>query len=202
MNPSSPLHPPEETIERYVRGKLSNTELDAFEEHLLTCVPCQSSAEELDMFVRTMKEAAQELAHQPTPRRDWFWSMQIRGHRVAWTSAFIAVAALAIFVPVWNPGSQAISLAVTRGAEPAVHAKAKVPIVLQLDLTGLAPSSDQYVVEVVDSSGNPVATYKALASGDKLAVKIPERLSAGQYWIRLYFSTKNDLLREFGLAMD
>ncbi len=202
MNPSSPMHPPEETIERYVRGKLSNTELDAFEEHLLTCIPCQSCAEELDTFVRTMKEAAQELEHQPPLRRDWLRSMQISGPRVAWTAAFVAAAVLVVFVPARNPGSQAVSLVVTRGAESAVHAKARVPIMLQLDLTGLAPLADQYVVEVVDSSGNQVGTYEAPASGDKLSVKIPERLSAGQYWIRLRSSPKSDLLREFGLAMD
>src|SRR5258708_38993273 len=104
MNPSSPMHPPEETIERYVRGKLSNAELDAFEEHLLTCVPCQSCAEELDTFVRTIREAAQELEHQPPLRRDWFWSMPISGLRLAWTAAFVAVAALVIVIPARSPG--------------------------------------------------------------------------------------------------
>jgi methionine-rich copper-binding protein CopC len=58
------------------------------------------------------------------------------------------------------------------------------------------------VVEVVDSSGNLVGTYKAPASGDKLTVKIPDRLRAGQYWVRLHALAKSDLLREFGLAMD
>jgi hypothetical protein len=202
MNPSTQMHPSEETIERYVRGKLSNDELDSFEEHLLACVACQSCAEALDIFVRTIREAAHELEHQPPPRRDWLRSMPISSPRVAWTVAFIAAAALVIFIPSRNPGLQDISLAVTRGAESAVHGKAKVPIMLQLDLTGLAFLSDQYVVEVVDSSGNPVGTYKAPASGDKLTVKIPERLSAGQYWIRLHAPAKSDLLREFGLAMD
>jgi len=196
------MHPQEEVIERYVRGKLSNAELDVFEEHLLTCVPCQSCTEELDTFVRTMKEAAHELEHQPSPRRDWFRSMQISGSRIAWTVAFVAVAAVVVSIPARNPGSQAVSLAVTRGAESSVHAKAKVPIMLQLDLTGLAPLSNEYVVEVVDSSGNSVGTYKARAPGDKLSVEIPKRLSAGQYWIRLRSSSKSDLLREFGLAID
>src|SRR5437879_6435665 len=123
MNPSSPLHPPEEIIERYVRGKLSNGELDSFEEHLLTCVPCQSCTEELDTFVRSLKQAVKELEHPSPPLRDWFRSMSISGSRVAWTAAFVAVAALIVFVPGRNTGSQAISLAVTRGAESAVHAK-------------------------------------------------------------------------------
>jgi hypothetical protein len=202
MKPSSPQHPPEETIERYVRGKLSDAELDVVEEHLLTCVPCQSSAEELDTFVRTIKEAAKELKHQPPLRRDWLRSMLSSGYRVTWTVAFLAVAALVIMIPARNPGSQAISLGVTRGGESAVHAKAKVPIMLELDLTGLVPSPDPYVIEVVDSSGNLVGTYKAPASGDKLAVKIPDRLSAGQYWIRLHSSPNNDMVREYGLAMD
>jgi methionine-rich copper-binding protein CopC len=201
MNPSTQMHPSEETIERYVRGKLSNDELDSFEEHLLACVRCQSCAEALDMFVRTIKEAAHELEHQP-PRRDSFWSMPISSPRVAWTLAFVAAAMFVILIPSRNPGSQDISLAATRGGESAVHGKAKVPITLQLDLTGLAPLSDQYVVEVVDSSGNLVGTYKAPASGDKLTVKIPDRLRAGQYWVRLHTLAKSDLLREFGLAMD
>ncbi len=205
MNPSSPLHPPEETIERYVRGKLSDAELDAFEEHLLSCVPCQNSAEELDMFVGATRAAAQELEHRPPSRLEWFRSMLTSGPRMAWTAAFVAAAALIIVIPGRNPGSQAISLAVTRGAE-AVHAKPRIPIDLRLDLAGLPSAVDPWVVEIVDSAGTVIDTYRASPDGDKLLVKIPKRFAAGQYWIRLYATTqeepKRELLREFGLTVD
>jgi hypothetical protein len=210
MNPSSPLHPPEETIERYVQGKLSDAELDVFEEHLLACVPCQTSAEELDTFIRATRAAAQALRQGPPSRLEWFRSMLISGPRMAWTAAIVAAAALILVIPARNPGSQAISLAVTRGSEPPVHARANVPIDLRLGVAGLGSSTDLFVIEVVDAAGSVVDTYKAPPAGDELAVKIPARLGAGQYWIRLYASTKNeqknqpksDLLREFGLTVD
>ena len=51
MNIATSSHFPEDVLERYAMGKLSNQESEPLEEHLLVCVPCQQRLAELDEFL-------------------------------------------------------------------------------------------------------------------------------------------------------
>jgi anti-sigma factor RsiW len=56
------MHPSEETIERYTMGRLTEPELECFEEHLLHCADCQDRVAEADRFVPVIREALTAVA--------------------------------------------------------------------------------------------------------------------------------------------
>jgi hypothetical protein len=61
----------DETIERYAMGRLSGSSLVRFEQHLLLCEQCQSSAQQADLYVAVMRSALARLDadHQGDERR-------------------------------------------------------------------------------------------------------------------------------------
>lgn len=58
-------HFPDDILEKYAIGKLSDQESEPVEEHLLLCSVCQERLEELDDFVQAIRIALADPA--PTP---------------------------------------------------------------------------------------------------------------------------------------
>lgn len=58
---NSDHHFPEETLEAYALGKLSDEVSALLEEHLLVCSTCQARLDEVDEYIRVMKAAASGL---------------------------------------------------------------------------------------------------------------------------------------------
>ena len=56
---------PENLLEQYAMGKLSNDSCAALEEHLLICATCQVRLQQLDEFIRATKAAITSLRHRP-----------------------------------------------------------------------------------------------------------------------------------------
>ena len=54
-------HISEDVLELYAMGRLSESELEPVEEHLLVCHHCQDALQEADEFVRAIRVAAREL---------------------------------------------------------------------------------------------------------------------------------------------
>ena len=58
-------HFPDDLLESYAMGKLSDQESEPVEEHLLLCSVCQERLGELDDFVQAIKTALADPAHTP-----------------------------------------------------------------------------------------------------------------------------------------
>ena len=54
-------HLAEDTLEMYSMGRLSETEIDNVEDHLLICPVCQDRLTETDQFVHAIRSAARKL---------------------------------------------------------------------------------------------------------------------------------------------
>ena len=65
MNAGFKGHTPEEMLETYSRGRLSDEDCAPLEEHLLMCPICQSRLEQMDEYTRVVKAAARKLVHVP-----------------------------------------------------------------------------------------------------------------------------------------
>ena len=63
-------HIPEDTLELYTMGRLSESEIEEVEEHLLVCSACQDSLQETDDFVRAFRAAVPELEIEPELQRE------------------------------------------------------------------------------------------------------------------------------------
>lgn len=70
MSDRGELHPDEDTLEAYAMGKLGETESQRVEEHLLLCADCGDRLAELDAFLATLREVAQEPEDQGDPAPD------------------------------------------------------------------------------------------------------------------------------------
>jgi hypothetical protein len=205
-------HATGDRLEEYCLGRVPAAEQESLENHLLVCPACQELLRETDYYVRTMRQAAAELAREmparnKNPLRRWFGPL----FRPVPAAAFAGIAALAL---VWaiGPAFQgrraqnpvAVTLEATRGGDEnlRVHAPQRTPLTLKLDLTGVAPL-EVYEVRIVDADGAPVLESSARPQGGHLLLNAPARLARGTYWVRLYNRAERRMpLREYGLELD
>src|SRR4051794_10756012 len=133
-------HIPEDTLELYSMGRLSESEIEGVEEHLLVCSACQDSLQETDEFVKTLHAALPELQKEPEPQREARWR-NWRGKLSATPPPMVAAAAcamLAFFILVpRHTATAVVDLQAMRGPEAASVAPPNAPLTLNLTLTGL-----------------------------------------------------------------
>lgn len=192
-------HATDDQLERYSLGRLAAPELEEFEEHLLVCTWCQDRVAREDAFAQGMRSAAAVVDRQPPKATPW------RIPKTVWAIGLAAVLLLVVFVfqrqfggrPSGQPA--VVLLQTTRGAEnpAAAGALAGQPIVLALDRTDL-PQLSEYRVEIVNAVGRQIFQSKAVAEKNQLRVTLPDGLSRGAYFVRIYSPTR-ELLREYAL---
>lgn len=177
-------------------GRLSETETERVEEHLLVCHPCQDLLTQTDEFVGTMKVATQELASQPElqPAGEPWWRRFFAIPTPVMAAAACAVLALVFFLPR-DRQMATVELQTLRGPEAPIGAPANVSLNLRLSLRGI-DATGPFRVEIVDAAGDVTQTADATRSADQ-ALAVTEGLSKGIHWVRLYAG--EELLREYGL---
>jgi hypothetical protein len=194
MEPPHGPHIGDEDLERYLLNKLPEPEAAAAEEHLLVCAGCRQRLEETERYVRAMRTALSRTEQEEAARE----RPAIR--RAAWGLA-AALAVLLVAVWLWPRGAVApvaVLLQASRGpAEGYSRAPAGRPLNLSMDLTEVS-AFPSYRVELVDARGARLWEGPAAIEQGRAAARVPRKLSAGRYYVRLY-SPAAELLREYGL---
>jgi hypothetical protein len=190
-------HIGEDDLESYSMRNLSQEAVDRVELHLLICETCRGRLMESEESIAIMKDAARELPRQERVRERQRWSFP-RLIPVFAAFAFLAIAAVTL--PLARRGAPApftVTLQTMRG--PASQtAPSRRPLLLSLDLTGLA-ASPSYRVEVVDQSGDRVWHGTFNSSGSAASVAIPPQ-KRGTYFVRVAMPS-GETLREYGLEV-
>ena len=197
-------HIPEDTLELYSMGRLSESEIEVVEEHLLVCNACQDSLQETEDFVRAFRAAVPELEIEPELQSEAGWRDRWQnwwGKLFAIPAPMIAAAACAvlafvILVPRHTP-TAVVDLQAMRGAEAASIAPPDASLTLNLSLRGLE-NPGPLRMEIADEVGNIVRRADTTRSGERATAKT-DGLKAGAYWVRLY--SGSELLREYGLTV-
>lgn len=196
-------HASDETLEQYSMGRLSGSKLDEFEEHLLTCAPCQDRLASTDACIGNIRSAAAELARQSAANR-WFHKLfDLPG--AAWAFGLAAVG-LAIAGREWRSLAysatppRVVVLQTTRGsvAPRMDEVPAGRPLILMPEVTGLQPLSPCRL-EIVDESGHQVFQTYAVWEDNELRATVGKGLWGGEYYVRVYGS--HELLREYVLEV-
>jgi hypothetical protein len=203
MSTARETHPSDDVLELYSLGRMDEGQSAPVEEHLLVCEACRRRVEEFDEFTAAMRAALTEMK-APEPEAE-SWTARL-GRLVAlpkpvWAGALAATLALVLLLP-WQGGNQApfaVQLETVRQAAAAA-APADRPLLLTVDLTGLAVDRD-YRLEIVDASGRLVWRTTTRSATDKAVVSLNKGLKRGGYWVRIY-EAGGELLREFGLKID
>jgi hypothetical protein len=197
----NPRHASEDEIERYSMGAVPETEAAHFDEHLLICVHCQQKLEEADVYVAAMRKGIRQLVQEEQRRaRRSLWIFP-RMNPLFGAAALVAAAAVAF---VWTGNSRkllpayAVNLEAFRGAAGESQAPPRRPLLLQLDLTSLAPSPT-YRLEMVDQAGTVVWEGSVAALDAKASASIPPK-EPGAYFVRIYLPS-GEVLREYGLEV-
>jgi Putative zinc-finger len=204
-------HASEDRLEQYCLGTAPAGELEKLESHLLVCSACQDRLRESEAYVRTMQQATAQAAADQLMRQSRWRTLTGWLFRSVPAAAIAGAAALVLVsgvVPALRRGPPerpaAIALELTRGDDGSLraHAPAGRPLLVTLDLTGLAiPSCCQ--VRIVDSSGAPVLEAAAKPDRERLTVSVPRRLARGTYWVRLYNPpAQRTPLREYELQLE
>ena len=194
-------HVPEEELEQYCLGGLTDAKCSSLEEHLLLCEACRVRLTETENFIAAVREAGRRVAAEDAKTgavaaaagRTW------RGSWVGHVAPVVLAAVLVVSGAVWfshrysapAPSPFVVELTAVRGAAPG-QAPAGRPLLLKLDLTGLN-DGQPFAVEVVDAAGSRVTQFPAGAP--RL-----NALAAGSYFVRIYTSSGN-LLREYALSV-
>ena len=167
------------------------------ERHLLICETCRNSLLETEEYLAAIKGAARGLPRlERADRRRW-WSIP------RLLPAFAALAALviaAVTLPLVHhkvAAPFAVSLRTMRGPANAT-APSRRPLVLELDLTGLA-ASPSYRIEMVDQTGYRVWQGVLNSLGATGSVTIPAQ-KRGSYFVRVALPS-GETLREYGLQL-
>ena len=210
MFQSSAMHLTEEQLEKYMLQRVSEPAAAAVEEHLLVCSDCQQQLEQLEVFTNTLRAVAPVLdredrladAQPGLGQRLFGW---IRSPLPA--LAFGAATLLAVFVvpmayrtdPVLGP-PVTLELQAIRAAS-APEAPAGRPLVLRVELSGLAPATS-YRAELAAGNGDVILTRSLQAAEPPFALfTVEKNLPAGRYWLRLYGTDHAEAIREFGFAI-
>ena len=189
------IHGTDEQLEAYILGRLSDSEEEVFEEHLLVCATCRTAVDQQLVFVSGMKEALADAK----PQRDWLaWLRPVFAPRFAMAGALAAVVVAAGLYFVAGDHTHyapvaALQLTAIRGVTPAVEPAREI----DLTLNSFPTMGGPFKVEVVDANGGNIWT----GTTSTPSVAIHEKFHPGSYFVRLYTSS-GDLLHEYGFRVE
>lgn len=200
---SGDLHGTDEQLELYALGRLPESDLPLLEEHLIVCATCQEKLDGIGDFALGMQEAAAPAA---TPQTDWFGRRLVAGlpsliRRPAFSMA-LAFAALVIVIGIFSNGrtqfapSASLQLTATRGDMPLTVPAREYDITLADGPREGGP----FRIEVLNAAGMALWSGLRASSPAGVQVNVTQRLSQGDYFVRLY-SPSGKMLREYGFRV-
>jgi hypothetical protein len=196
-------HLTEDQIELYSLGRLDSSDISPLEEHLMICEACRQNLDEARDMSVAMREALSEakLDGRNEARAGWFAGFSTWIRRPAFGMA-LAFAVLVLVVGLFSTNrtsyapTASLQLTAIRGEMPAI-----VPT-RQLDLT-LADGPREggpFRVSVVTAIGASAWSGLAESSPAGVRVTVQQRLSPGDYFVRLY-SPDGAMLHEYGFRV-
>ena len=191
-------HIPEETLEQYCLGRLSESETEPVEEHLLLCNLCQDTLTETEQFVTAVRSALTQLESQPATEMWWtrLWRSLTTLPKPVFVMAACALA-LIVIIPSQTRNPAVVQLQAMRGAESATQAPANTKLTLRLPApTAATLEQGRLELRVANLDGAVVAQAPVQQKEGEIIAEI-DGLSAGAYWARLY--SNDQIVAEYGL---
>lgn len=188
-------HESDERLELYALGRVSDSEVEQIEEHLLICDSCRDRMEYNALFAVAITE---DLKQHPVRkgRLLWFrWSPP----QYVFAGALAMVLIATVFL--WTRSASVtpvatLQLTAFRGAESSTVPRAKE---LDLSFTDAARGTSASV-EVVDGAGGRVWQGAPEFVNGRARVRILQSLAPGEYFAR-YYDTPGHLLHEYSFGV-
>ena len=195
-------HQSDDRLELYTLGRLSDSDVEQVEEHLILCESCRERTDEIGNFAHAMKEDL--TAHPVAAQREWRQRFEWLQPRFAMGFAMAgALAAVVLTLGIYwmghNPRMASVAslqLTAMRGEMPTVAMARE----LDLLLTDATASGGPFRLDVVDANGAGVWTGRPEATSGGVGAKVMTTLKPGSYFARL-FSASGQLLHEYGFEV-
>jgi len=192
-------HPSDDVLELYSLNQLAGENVAVVEEHLLICTGCQERLAKVESFVSAMKDVCLETVRSTKVERPSFLRVQLP--KALWTAVF-ALTVLGIsdaFIDSRSTGGAEteINLVASRGME--TRTRTPGPVRLNVETSQL-PRFSHYRLALVDATGHDVWQTDVQPQGSNLSVRVPLRLDAAKYWVRISGPTGAPI-REFALTL-
>ena len=179
------FHESEDRLELYALRRLSDSEIEHIENHLLICDACRERLEEVSAFAFSMRETLKE---RPVVESETRWFGRSFGWMIRPRLAVAgALAAMVLAVGVYRISGDAhvvpvasLQLTALRGSEIRSVVRAHE---LDLAITD-APASSR--LDIVDVDNVTVWTGTLRPGAEWAEVKIAQVLSPGDYFARVY----------------
>lgn len=185
-------------VERYLLGEMSESELDAFEQHYFECRECADELKAASIFLDNLKQVAAEepsLARRPEPQRDWFGWLRWNTLQPVLTGLLLAMLGYQSLYRIPNLERAAMAPVAyahvdfgVRGEGDAVRVRSGEAIQVE---TNLSPSmwAPHYRVEIRPVSGGEAVEFETAGPPkDQLSsfkFKVPKPLQSGDYVLTL-----------------
>jgi len=197
-------HPTEELLEQYAAGKLPSETVAEVSTHLFECDSCFDLYEnEVNLRISFRQAAAVVPAIEPAPAQSFWSRLFVMPSPALMAGAAAAVLLLFAVVPRGtNNGATPVvaELSAMRSAGSTITLEAGHPLQLKMKTPGVVSGTDLRV-QVVNETGSEVWTSETTVRSDAAEVKVDRKLTAGQYWIRLFGRGDTEPLREYGLTL-
>lgn len=195
VNVDKILHGTDEQLEAYTLGRLSDSEEEILEQHLLVCDSCRNSLDRQLIYASGMREAILD----PGPQRDFFaWVRPVFAPRFAMAGALAAlVLALGLYFGIGNrvhyAPVAALQLIAVRGETPAIEPAREI----DLTLNSFPSSGGPFKAQVVNANGDEVWSGAVTSP----ALSIHDKFGPGAYFVRLY-GADGSLLHEYAFRVE
>lgn len=192
------FHSTADELELYALARMTNSEFAGLEEHLLICATCRGRLDEVEAYVTGMREVLEADAGGD---EDSGWDLLnwLRRPAVAMTIGLVAlVTAMALLSrgPAKVLPFSAMLIPAAGGGMPIA------PPARELDVTindGLRDSGP-FRVEVLNPAGQTVWNGLAAADERGIEVKVQQRMTPGDYFLRLY-SVGGEKLKDYAFRI-
>jgi hypothetical protein len=178
---SNAAHLNDEVLERYAMSRLSETESESVEDHIVTCVQCLDRLDQTTAFVNGMRAALEESSEEPEKMKWPKWIQRWNATPV-WTGAAFTAAAVLFMVnrPRDMASPAVVMLDGTRGTSTVVHGTGPFDFELFMPAEGKS-----YHVELLDSSGEKRWESDVPGMKGKLHAVVKQHISTGQYYLHV-----------------
>jgi hypothetical protein len=192
------FHGTADQFELYALERLDNPEFVRLEEHLIVCATCRCRFDEIEAFATGMREAlvtdAESGQNSGVDLLGW-----LRRPAVSMAlGLFVLIAAISLVSR--GPAKLATNAVLDLPAAPS--AKAVAPPTRELDVTinDTLRDSGPFRVEVVTPAGQTVWNGLAAIGPLGIEVKVQQRMTVGDYFLRVY-SAGGEKLQEYGFRI-
>jgi hypothetical protein len=197
IQPGGNAHRTDEQLELYALNRLPESEFGLIEEHLIVCAACREKLDGIGDFALGMREApgAERPERRFAAKLGSFFRIPAFSMGLAFSTLLIVIAVFSNVRTQFAPAAS-LQLTATRGEMPvAVPARA-----FDLRLTDGPREGGPFKVEVLNAMGVSLWAGLANSSPAGVEVNVPQPLTRGDYFVRLY-SPAGEMLREYGFRV-